>query len=68
MGANDWGVYIENGVTDWQIVQQDRRGMGAIEVSGRWAGYLPKEAPVPLDMTRNMPMLGFYGLKIGRSR
>ncbi len=31
------GVFITQGPTDWQIIQQDARGFGSITVSGRWA-------------------------------
>ena len=30
------GAIIEQGPEDWQIIQQDERGEGRIELGGRW--------------------------------
>ncbi len=32
------GAIIEEGLSDWQIVQQDSEGMGAVHLKGRWVG------------------------------
>ena len=33
---NATGVIIEQGPQNWQVIQQDRRGMGTIRLAGRW--------------------------------
>ena len=32
------GAIIEDGPSDWQIIQQDSRGVGAVGLRGRWVG------------------------------
>lgn len=36
MADNQVGAIIENGPSDWQIIQQDTRGFGVITTGGRW--------------------------------
>jgi len=36
MSDNQVGAIIENGPSDWQIIQQDAGGFGALIVGGRW--------------------------------
>ena len=42
------GVIIEQGPADWQIVQQDERGQGRIELGGRWKFETPGQVEVRL--------------------
>ena len=42
------GVLIEQGPADWQIVQQDERGQGRIELGGRWKFETPGQVEVRL--------------------
>lgn len=38
MAAEQTGAIIESGLTDWQIIQQDEQGYGAVNLTGRWVG------------------------------
>ena len=42
------GVIIEQGPADWQIVQQDERGQGRIELAGKWKFETPGQVEVRL--------------------
>ena len=42
------GAIIEQGPEDWQIVQQDERGEGRIELEGRWKFETPGQVEVRL--------------------
>jgi sialate O-acetylesterase len=42
------GAIIESGPSDWQIIQQDARGLGAIMLRGRWVSDLPGRVEVRL--------------------
>ena len=42
------GVIIEQGPADWQIVQQDERGQGRIELEGKWKFETPGQVEVRL--------------------
>lgn len=39
-GPETWGAFIRSGATDWQLLQQDARGRGRLNLAGEWA---PKE-------------------------
>jgi hypothetical protein len=36
MAGEPIGAILEKGPSDWQIAQQDERGLGAFELAGRW--------------------------------
>lgn len=38
MTSDQVGAIIEDGLSDWQILQQDVAGLGAVDLAGRWVG------------------------------
>ena len=47
MSSDVIGATIDDGLTDWQIVQQDDRGVGSINLQGRWGAADPATGEAP---------------------
>ncbi len=42
------GAIVDSGPMDWQVIQQDGRGTGSMDLAGRWAGEAPGQVEVRL--------------------
>ena len=40
---NEFGVIIDSGPADWQIIQQDKNGEASISLSGRWSTMMVRK-------------------------
>ena len=40
------GAIIEEGLNDWQIIQQDEKGLGIVELKGCWVGAPDSEVEI----------------------
>ncbi len=48
MSVNQVGAIIEQGAEDWQLIQQDDDGLGAVALAGRWVSESPGRVEVRL--------------------